>query len=163
MESFDLAPVYAQNLSLLQSPVLCNASPDQVELFYSLPPHLQQIVFTGAWSDEREQRCEPNYEACYQVFNLWTIFLCQDTFSEYAHFRAHGMCTKCKEEHDRRAAGRQESPDGLDHSQPRANSDERAMEVEGYLQDTASNEPTYEEILREARESMEYEMFIRGG
>jgi hypothetical protein len=110
MESFDLAPVYAQNLSLLQSPVLCNASPDQVELFYSLPPHLQQIVFTGAWSDEREQRCEPNYEACYQVFSLRTIFLCQDTFSEYANFRAHGMCTKCKEEHDRRAAGRQESP-----------------------------------------------------
>jgi hypothetical protein len=37
------------------------------------------------------------------------------------------------------------------------------MEVEGYLQDIAFNEPTYEEILREARESMEYEMFIRGG
>ena len=134
MESFDLPRIYVQSMSLSQSPILCNASPGQVELFYSLPPHLQEIVFTGAWPDELrkswQQRCEPNCGLCSTVFNLRTVFLYQSTFDEYAHFRRHGMCTKCKEEHDRRAARRQERLDGIArYRQACADRDEQAMKA----------------------------------
>ena len=99
MESFDIPSIYAQSMSLSQSPILCNATPAQEELSYSLPPHLQQIVFAGAWPDELrdswQQRCEPNCGICAKVFNLRTIFIHPHIFTEYAHFRVHGMCTKC--------------------------------------------------------------------
>ena len=164
MESFDIPSIYAQSMSLSQSPILCNASPAQEELFYSLPPDLQQIVFTGAWPDELrdswQRRCGPNCGACSKVFNLRTIFLHHDIFTEYAHFRVHWMCTKCKEEHDRRAARRQERLDGLAHSQQvRANRDERAMEAEDYLQ---RNAPEYEETLEEELDRLDREMSILG-
>ena len=134
MESFDLAPVYVQGMSLSQSLVLCNASPGQEEFFYSLPPHLQEIVFTGAWPDELrkswQQRCEPNCGLCSTVFNLRTVILYQSTFAEYAHVRRHGMCTKRKEEHDRRAARRQERLDGIArYRRACADRDERAMKA----------------------------------
>ena len=135
MESLDIPPIYAQSMSLSQSPILCNASPAQEELFYSLPPDLQQIVFTGAWPEELrnswERRCEPNCGLCSEVFNLRTVFLYQSTFAEYAHFRVHGMCTMCKAEHDRRAARRQERLDGLArYRQAHANRDEQAMKAD---------------------------------
>ena len=142
MESFDIPPIYAQSMSLSQCPVLCNATPAQEVLFYSLPPDLQKIVFTGAWPDELRDswqlRCEPNCGARSKVFNLRTIFIHLHIFTEYAHVRVHGMCTKCKEEHDRRAAMHQERLDGLAHSQhARANRDERSMEAEDCLERNA--------------------------
>ena len=45
MESFDIPPIYAQSMSLSQSPILCNATPAQEELSYSLPPDLLIIQF----------------------------------------------------------------------------------------------------------------------
>ena len=164
MESFDIPPIYTHRMSLSQSPILCNPTPAQEELFYSLPPDLQQIVFTGAWPEELrdswERRCEPHCGLCSKVFNLRTIFLHHDSLTEYARFRVHGMCTKCKEEHDRKAARRQVRLDGLAHSQQlRANLYERAMEAEGYLQRDA---PEYEENLEGEVDRLDREMFIHG-
>ena len=134
MESFDIPPICVEGMSLSHSPILCNATLAQEELFYSLPPDLQQIVFAGAWSEELrnswERHCEPNCGLCSKVFILRTIFLYHDIFTEYAHFRVHGMCAKCKEEHDRRSARCQERLDGLArYRQACANRDEQAMKA----------------------------------
>ena len=129
MVSFDIPPIYVQGMPLSHSRIMCNATPAQKELFYSLPPDLQAIVFSGEWPDEIryswKHRCEPNCGSCSKVLNLRTLFMYPHDLTEYALCRVHGMCSKCKEERDRRAAMRQERLDGLArYRQACANRDE---------------------------------------
>ena len=47
-----MPPIYVQGTDLSRSPVLCDATRAQLELFYTLPPDLQGMVFRGDWPDE---------------------------------------------------------------------------------------------------------------
>ena len=163
-----MPPIYVRGMDLSCSPVLCDATHAQLELFYTLPSDLQRMVFRGDWPDEllrsTQDCCNPRYGLCNLQFNLLGFFMFRDALAAYAHYRVHGMCANCKEEHDRRAARRQERLDGLVRYQLAcASHDEQAMRtfmqwhgVEE-LYDVCRDWDDYEERLeRRARYAREY-------
>jgi hypothetical protein len=99
----------------------------------------------GQMSSELEQPCEPNCGLCSEVFNLRTPLPYIRVPSLSAGFRVHGRGQKCKEEHYRRAARRQERLDGISHG-----TDRRVQTVmssyEGY--EWAAADELYDDVSR---------------
>ena len=104
-------------MSLDGSYRLHNATHAMLELFYSLPPDVQEKVYLNEFSSEEveasdEYRCEPSSPSCALRFCLYGFFTYSGSIEEYAHYRQHGMCSQCKDKNDRRLARRKERLEG---------------------------------------------------
>ena len=135
MELFNKLPFELQGMVLSYSIPLCDATPTQLEIFYSLPPDMQQKVFSDAFTsdDVREHyksRCKPHSGGCVLGFSLYGLFLITGSAEEYEHYRQHGMCSTCKEKNDRRLARRKERLEGIARfNQAVENDDEDGIEA----------------------------------
>ena len=118
MELFNKLPFELQGMVRSYSIPLCDATPTQLEIFYSLPPDMQQKVYSDAFTSEDvrdyyKSRCKPGSGRCVLGFSLYGLFLISGSAEEYHHYRQHGMCSKCKEKNDRRLARRKERLEGV--------------------------------------------------
>ena len=118
MEIFNKLPFELQGMVLSHSHILCDTTPTQLEIFYSLPPDMQQKVYSDAFTSEDvhdyyKSRCKPGSGRCVLGFSLYGLFLITGSAEEYAHYRQHGMCSKCKEKNDRRLVRRKERLEGI--------------------------------------------------
>ena len=101
----------------LDDSYLCDATHAHLELFYSLAPDVQQKVYYGEFSSEevrgsRNHRCNPRYGSCMLKLCLCGFFSFDGSIEEYAHYRQHGMCSRCKARGERRLARRKERLEG---------------------------------------------------
>ena len=116
MERHNWRPTYVHGMSLDGS-YLCDATHAQLELFYSLPPDVQQKVCYDEFSPEevrgsRNHRCNPRYGSCMLKLCLYGFFSFDGSIEEYAHYRQHGMCSRCKARGERRLARRKDRLEG---------------------------------------------------
>ena len=58
-------------------------------------------------------RCKFDGWHCPLLFSFYGFFTIPGAIEELAHYRKHGMCSKCKQQPARQAARRQERLDGL--------------------------------------------------
>ena len=97
---------------------LCDATESQLWVFKRLPPDLQEMVLSGKYPREFtdhsfKKRCNFLGRHCPLRFSFYGNFARPGSIEEHAHYRKHGMCSKCKQEEVRQAARRQERLDGL--------------------------------------------------
>ena len=164
------------------SHALWNPSPAQVELFKTLQPEIQGYVLASEYPFELEEdtygkRCKLNSWKCVYRFCLVGFFRYPGCLEELPHYREHGMCSQCKQEEARQAARRKERLEGLarfqqawsTHDQQGIDQNRIWCTVDAMYDECESwedyyvqrNAPQYEETLEEARDRMDYEMFIR--
>ena len=96
----------------------CDATKSQLWVFKRLPPNLQEMVLSGKYRREFrdhsfKKRCNFLGRHCPLRFSFYGYFTRAGSIEEHAHYRKHGMCSKCKQEEARQAARRQERLDGL--------------------------------------------------
>ena len=117
MERHYWRPIYVHGMSLDGSYRLHNAAHAMLELFYSLPPDVQEKVYLNDFSSEEveasdEYHCEPSSPSCALRFCLYGFFTYSGSIEEYAHYRQHGMCSECKRRGERRLARRKQRLEG---------------------------------------------------
>ena len=118
MERYNWAPIYLHGMSLSGSRRLRNATQAMLELFYSLPPDVQQKVYHDEFSFQEmeaseEYHCKPSFGSCALRFCLYGFFMFSGSTEECPHYRQHGVCSKCKEKNDRRLVRRKERLEGI--------------------------------------------------
>ena len=181
MDLFSKLPDELQGV--VMSYALWNPSPAQVELFKTLPPEVQGYVLARKYPRELEEDtygkgCKRNSWKCAYKFSLVGFFRYPGCLEELPHYREHGMCSQCKQEHDRRAARRKERLDGLARFQQAwRNHDQQGIDENSIwcrvdaLYDECENwedyfvqrdAPRYEPTLEEEVDRMDYEMFLHG-
>ena len=144
----------------LEGSYLSEATHAQLELFYSLPPDVQAKVYLDEFSieevrDSRNYRCNSPYRSCVLRFFLYGFFNYDGSIEEYAHYRQHGMCSKCKEKNDRRLVRRKERLEGIARfNQAVKNDDEEGIDehmrwcaVESDYDELSEYAPNEHEVL----------------
>ena len=153
MEIFNKLPFELQGMVLSHSYLLCDATPDQLEVFHNLPPEVQQKVYNDAFSsaevrDSRNHRCNPRSGRCVLRFCLYGFFNMPEAAEEYPHHRQHGMCSQCKEKNERRLARRKERLEGIARlNQAIRDDDEQGMDAYGHW---CAVESDYDELSEHA-------------
>ena len=161
MELFNKLPFELQGMVRSYSIPLCDATPTQLEIFYSLPPDMQQKVFSDAFTredvrDYYKSRCKPGSGRCALGFSLYGLFMITGSAEEYAHYRQHGMCSKCKEKNDRRLVRRQERLEGIARlNQAIRDDDEQGMDAYGHWCEVGSDYDELSEYAPNEHEVME--------
>ena len=115
MELFNKLPRDLQDMVRSYSPVLHDATNAQLELFGRTQPDLQACVFSGQCPKNVERDawrhlCKVGYGGCQFMFCLHGYFHDPQALEEYPHYREHGMCSRCKQEDERRAARTHRTP-----------------------------------------------------
>ena len=118
MEIFTRLPEELQREVMSYTPGMCDATPAQLWLFKTCEPRHQQVVLTGEYCagvrhHPHTGRCNFLGRKCPLRFSFYGYFTRPGSIEEHAHWRKHGMCSKCKQEEVRQAARRQERLDGL--------------------------------------------------
>ena len=158
MELFNKLPFELQGMVLSHSLLLCDATPTQLEIFYSLPPDMQRKVYSDAFTsadvrDYYKSRCKLGSGRCALGFSLYGLFMITGSAEEYHHYRQHGMCSKCKEKNDRRLVRRQERLEGIARlNQAIRDDDEQGMDAYGHWCEVGSD---YDELSERDPDELE--------
>ena len=117
MELFNKLPLDLQDMVRSYSPALHDATDAQLELFGRMQPDLQACAFSGQYPKHVERDawrhfCKVGYGGCQFMICLYGCFHDPQSLEECPHYREHVMCSRCKQEGERRAARRTECLEG---------------------------------------------------
>ena len=118
MEIFSNLPEELQGVVMSYTRGMWNATPAQLLMFKTCEPRHQQVVLAREYCREVRhhtltRRCRFEGRNCPLQLSFYGFFTIPGAIEEFAHYRKHGMCSKCKQEEARQAARRQERLDGL--------------------------------------------------
>ena len=141
MEIFSNLPEELQGVVMSYTRGMWNATPAQLRLFKTCEPRHQQVVLAREYCREVRHhpltmRCKFEGWHCPLRFSFYGFFTHPDAIEEYPHYREHGMCSRCKQEDERRAARRAERLEGCARLA-------RALSI-GDEQGVADNWPRYD-------------------